>query len=196
MANAQPQTITGLTAADLADLPTGMGERYELIEGKLITLSPAKPIPGFVAQRIASILDAYNDKTEFGTQFTAETGFRTRKDDRTVRAPDVSLFSYKRLPMETLNDLGHDFLTVAPELVVEVVSDNDRANEIAQKTREWLDFGVQLVLNVYPDTQQVYRHTPEGIRVLEIDDTLDGGEALPGFQVAIKTFFSKRKQEN
>ncbi|MBX3086069.1 MAG: Uma2 family endonuclease [Anaerolineae bacterium] len=194
--NAEPHTTTGLTAAELADLPTGMGERYELIEGKLIALSPAKPIHGFVAQRIASMLDAYNAKTNFGTQFTAGTGFKTRRDDRTVRAPDVSLISYKRLPMERLEDLGADFLSIAPELVVEVISEYDRASEIAQKTQEWLDFGVLMVWNVYPDTRQVYRHVINEVRVLNVDDALDGGDVLPDFQIPINMFFSKRKQES
>lgn len=193
--NAEPHTTTGLTATDLADLPTGMGERYELIEGKLIALSPAKPIHGFVANAISEILGMYNRKVHFGLIFAAETGYRTRGDERTVRAPDVSLISFTRSPAKTLRDLGDDFGSVAPELVVEVISPNDRATEIAQKTQEWLDFGVLTVWNVYPDTQQIYVHTLSQVRVLNVDDMVDGGDVLPGFSAPVRTFFEIQAQD-
>jgi Uma2 family endonuclease len=73
---------------------------------------------------------------------------------------------------------------------VEVVSPNDKASEIEQKIKEWLDFGVDLVWVVYPESQRVHVHSNDRTaRILEANETLDGGEVLPGFETSISTLF-------
>ena len=78
-----------------------------------------------------------------------------------------------------------------PELVVEVVSPNDRADVIEANVQEWLDFGVLLVWVVYPRTRRVHVHRQGGdVTILGADETLSGGEALPGFGVTVGEFFA------
>ena len=162
-------------------------ERFEIIEGKVIPLAPTKPIHGLVAGKVFLMLALYAQQHKLGRVFAAETGFFTRGDKKTVRAPDVAFVSYQKIPA---GELPGDFLSVAPELAVEVVSPGDRAGEIETKTREWLDFGAALVWIVYPEAKRVHVCTiGNQIHVLSTTDKIDGGSILPGFEAAISAFF-------
>jgi len=176
-----------LTADDLAKLPKGMGKRYELIEGELITLAPTKLPHGYVAFNAAVIIGFYNRQHKFGRAFGAETGFYTRGNQYTVRAPDAAIISYQRLPASPMPD---DFGSVAPELVVEVVSPSDRKSGLEQKVQEWHDFGVLIVIVAYPRSRQVkvYRKGEEP-QTLKGNDIFDGGDVLPGFSTPVSAFF-------
>ncbi len=176
-----------LTGDDLAKLPTGMGKRYELIEGELITLAPTKLLHGVVALNSAFVLTLYNRQHKFGRVLAAETGFYSRGNKYTVRAPDAAIISYQRLPATPVPD---DFGTVAPELVVEVVSPSDRKSALEQKVQEWHDFGVLIVLVAYPRSRQVkvYRKGEE-TQILKGSDVFDGGDILPGFSTPVSAFF-------
>ncbi|MCC7450410.1 MAG: Uma2 family endonuclease [Anaerolineae bacterium] len=178
-----------LTGDDLAKLPTGMGKRYELIEGELITLSPTGGQHGFVTIRAALIFGAYNDQHNFGTLFGAETGFYTRGNKRTVRAPDASLVSFGRLAADAVPE---GYISAVPELVLEVVSPTDHKAEVEAKVKEWLNFGVSMVLAAYPKTEQIHVYkSGEPVKTLKADDILDGGDILPGFSVPVRAFFKR-----
>lgn len=177
-------------AADLAKLPTGMGKRYELIEGKIIAMAATKLQHGIVTIRVSQVLILYNMVHKFGTILGAETGFYTRGDDLTVRAPDVAFISYKRLPSEKLAEAGEDFGKIAPDLVVEVVSPGERRGKIVQKVQEWLEFGVSVVWVIYPKRRQVHVYLlNQEPQILTENDTLNGGEILPGFETPARAFF-------
>lgn len=95
--------------------------------------------------------------------------------------------SYDRLPADQSNP---GYGRVVPELVVEVVSPNDRADKIEEMVQEWLDFGVLLVWVIYPQTQRihVFQHGQQPL-ILRADDTIMGEPALPGFRAAVREFF-------
>jgi Uma2 family endonuclease len=118
----------------------------------------------------------------------AETGYVLHRSDDgkdTVRAPDVGFVSKARLPA----GLPKGYIPFAPDLAVEVVSPNDKAAEIQTKIGEYLRYGVRLIWVLYPDNQSIVVHTKEGARTLTVDDTLDGGDVLPGFSLPVRDLF-------
>lgn len=179
--------IKHMTADELAELPSGTGKRYELIEGELIVMAPAGFEHGSVAAKFIYFFTGYSIKSKLGRVQSSETGYRIRKDDRTVRAPDMSFMSFSKVPAD---QRPKGFLDIAPELVVEVVSPTDRADEVEQKTQEWLDFGVLMVVNAYPATRRVHVFRADTAPlILEASDTFDGGDVLPDFRVPVSAFF-------
>jgi Uma2 family endonuclease len=55
-------------------------------------------------------------------------------------------------------------ITEPPLLAIEVLSRDDRADEIQEKIDDYLNFGIRFVWVVNPRTRQGYVHTVEGSR--------------------------------
>ncbi len=74
-----------------------------------------------------------------------------------------------------------------PDLAIEVLSSGNTRKEITRKLRTYFESGVRLVWVVDPRKRTVRVHTsPDKYTRLGEDDTLDGGEILPGFTVSIR----------
>ncbi len=175
-----------LTVEDLHNLPpTDM--RTELIDGVLVEMSPAGGVHGYVMTRIVRLLGEHVDRHSLGVILAGDPGVILRRNPDRVRAPDVCFVSTERLPPE---GIPRGFLDFVPDLIVEVVSPDDRAGEIRQKTREWLDAGARVVWTVYPDTREVVvsRSNAEA-RPYQATDTLDAEPVLHGFSVTVADLF-------
>ena len=175
------------TAEDLERLPSN-GKRLELVKGKVYEMAPAGGRHGHVANWAAVRLTVHTDSAGLGHVFTAETGFLIHNDPDTVRAPDVSFVSVSRL---ALNDIPDGYINLAPDLVVEVVSPNDRRREVREKVEEWLNAGVRLVWVLYPATRtaMVYRSLSDVTNLVE-GDFLDGEDVVPGFSCRLGEIFT------
>ena len=178
---------TLITAEQLLAMPTGMGKRYELIAGELITMAPSGWQHGISSGAVARTLAVFIHDHNLGLFLGAETGFRLRRDPDTVRAPDAAFVRAARFPSGS-NPAG--FVEGAPDLVVEVDSPSDTAAEVQAKTEAWLDAGAELVWLLYPQTRSVtvFKSRSE-IRLLSDADTLTGEPVLPGFSVAVADLF-------
>ncbi len=83
------------------------------------------------------------------------------------------------------------FTTAPPVLAVEVLSPGNSASEIGEKVDLYLRHGVRVVWIVDPRRATVVVHTPDGLaRRLALGDTLEGGEALPGFALPLAELFA------
>ena len=182
-----------MTAAELLLMPDD-DMRHELIEGELIELTPPpKFAHGRGQTRIATALERFAQTRDVGEAVT-ETGFLISTNPDTVRAPDVAFISANRLPDENA-DIG--YLSIAPDLVVEVISPSDRPGYVREKVRAWLDAGAKLVWTAYPATKSVTAHLPDG-RTIEFTpgQILDGSPALDGFRIPISVLFGDRATWN
>ena len=104
-----------------------------------------------------------------------------------MREPDLAFISAARLPLD-IRVRGYS--EIAPDLVVEIISPGDRPAAVHDKARMWLRYGVRLALLVDPDTRTVTTLPADGPpRTLGEDDTLDGGDVLPGFTCAVRDIF-------
>jgi Uma2 family endonuclease len=84
------------------------------------------------------------------------------------------------------------FFPGAPDLAVEVISPNDLYTEVDEKVGEWLDHGTQIVFVVNPRRRTVAVHRPgQPVRILGIDDTLDGEDIVPGWTLAVRDLFDQ-----
>jgi Uma2 family endonuclease len=160
--------------------------RYELTEGRLIEMSPPGSEHGLIVFSVSLVIGNYVKQKKLGKVFAAETGFRLSRKPDTVRAPDVAFVSSARLP----KPLPKGYMDLAPDLVVEVVSPSDDADDMQLKIKEWLDAGARMVCYVYPSSRQVviYRSLRD-VRVLTDADTLLGDDILPDFSLPVNEIF-------
>ena len=122
-----------------------------------------------------------------GSVYAAETGFQLTVDPDTVRAADVAFVRQERV--EAVGDTD-GYWPGAPDLAVEVVSPNDLYTEIEEKVIDWLDAGTQMVVIINPRKRvvTVYR-SRTNITLLTENDTLDGADIVPGWQLAVHDVF-------
>lgn len=120
--------------------------------------------------------------------YAAETGFRLSSDPDTVRAPDVAFVSRARV--EAIGDI-EGFWPEAPDLAVEVISPGDSYSDVEEKVFGWLDAGTKMVVVINPRQRSatVYK-SPTDIAALAEADVLDGGDVVPGFELAVREIFA------
>jgi Uma2 family endonuclease len=107
-----------------------------------------------------------------------------------VRIPDVAFAAWSRFPDGRVPAVPIPAL--APDLAVEVLSRSNTPGEMARKRREYFSAGVRLVWLVDPDARTVAVYTgPEQFTILREDQTLDGGDVLPGFTLPLPELFAE-----
>jgi Uma2 family endonuclease len=160
----------------------------ELIEGKLVMMSPAGFNHGWYALNIATLLNNFTKPRGLGIAVTAEAGFLIRRDPDTVRVPDVSFVCAERIPPGGVSG----FFQGPPDLAIEVLSPNDRDMEINAKVRELLRAGCRLIWIIDPQNRslRIHRMNSREITVLQESDTLTGEDLLPGFEIEVAEIFS------
>ena len=145
---------TRVTAEQAAHL-CGPEESWELVEGELIRMPPSVEEHNALAAKMARLLGNHADSKRLGIVYGENAGFLLRRNPDTLRAADAAFVSKDRL---VEGRPATRFRELAPDLVVEVVSSNDTAQEVHHKTLMWLEAGTRLVLVVYPDTQIIEAH--------------------------------------
>lgn len=172
-----------MTGAELARRPD---IHCELVDGRVVPMPMTGHVHATIEFRLGAKLVAYADESGRGIAMGGEAGIYTRHDPDTVRGADALFISHERYARRGPST----FLDVAPELVVEVLSPDDRPGEAMKKIREYLAAGVDRVWYVDPRRRQVkvYR-SPEQMEILGMGDVLQDEEILPGFSLPLSELF-------
>jgi Uma2 family endonuclease len=135
----------------------------------------------------------YCEQHEAGSVSGSDARFRCFPDDPDkVRLPDLVFIRKERLTPE-LGTAG--FISVPPDLVVEVLSPSDVSYEVDRRVQDYLSAGVKLVWVVHPQSRSVHVYRPGGQGVILSErDELDGEEVLPGFRLPVREIFRPLEQ--
>jgi Uma2 family endonuclease len=176
--------ITGEEALALGDIGP-----YELVEGRIVPMSPT----GYKHARYESNFDEYLKAfvrgRNLGHVLVGEVGIYTGRRPDTVRGADLAFISNERYAQQKKES---GFLEVAPELVVEILSPDDRWNDVTQKLREYFSIGVKLVWVADPAARTVYAYRAlTEVREFKETDLLPGDDILPGFSVPVANLFEE-----
>jgi Uma2 family endonuclease len=173
-----------LTADDLLSLPGD--RRCELIAGEIVDMPPPGFQHGRIINRISNILTNFSEPRRLGIVLGAETGFRLRRNPDTVRGIDIAFVKQERIG----DPNNPRYFEGAPDLAVEVLSPSDTVTMMDHKVADLLDAGATAVWVVNPDrrTVTVYNAGRQPV-VFTADQTIDAGDAVPGFSSAVSAFF-------
>jgi Uma2 family endonuclease len=181
-------TVSGklITAEEFARMPDPPdGSLQELVRGKIITMPPPGGLHGVCCSKVDRRLGTFVDEHGLGTVTSNDTGFITERDPDTVRGPDVSFWNRDRL-----TEIPKEYIQVAPDLAVEVVSPGDHFAKIQKKVLHYLGHGVRLVWVVDPDDRSVTIYRPgQQAAILEEKDTISAEDVVPGFACPVAAFF-------
>ena len=180
MTTAKPKL---LTADDLLRLYS-KGVKGELIRGVLHETMASGMRHGKIAMLLGAKFVMHVEPAGLGQVIGSDAGVLLERNPDTVREPDIAYISAERLPLDAEID---GYCPVPPDLVVEIVSPSDSEREVDDKATMWLSFGVRMVLVINPETRTIRVRQPDlPTIILTVDDTLDGGEVLPGFSCPVR----------
>ncbi|HKP53232.1 MAG TPA: Uma2 family endonuclease [Chloroflexia bacterium] len=174
-----------VTADELSALPDD-GWQYELLEGVLQKLPPPGEDHAAICLTIGASLLEYVKSHQLGL-VTSERGFILRTNPDTVRAPDVAFVRQERI---AATGRIRGYRQGAPDLAIEVNPPNDRPGDIATKVREYLAAGALMVIVIDPEPRLVTVYqAPDKVTFLTVNDMLDGGDVVPGWQLPVASIF-------
>jgi Uma2 family endonuclease len=174
-------------AAEPLDDDFGSG-RYEVIDGVRVEKTMSS-IESRLAFKLGHVVETFAESRRLGLAFT-DMLFRLNAVGQRY-APDVAFVSRRKWP--------HDYIPrfngwpIVPDLAVEVISPTDLAVDVAKKLDNYMRAGVRLVWEIYPDLRRIQvrdARTPEVIRVVGAEGTLDGSDVLPEFTLSAAEVFS------
>ena len=174
-----------MTAEELLKMPDD-GYRYELVRGVLKKMAPVGHTGGSYEANAIGELRAFVKANRLGTTYSSSTGFLLERDPDHVRMPDAAFVRRERVE-EVAEVQG--FFPGAPDFVAEVISPSDRLTDVCDKVEEWLNAGTLMVAVVNPRNRTVSVHTPDAVITLNEDDTLDGGDVIPGWRLPVADLF-------
>lgn len=175
------------TEQDVIDIHDHENRLCELLDGTLLekTMGSFESYLGVV---VCQMLGQFVRDNDLGIVLGADGMVRLARG--LVRIPDVSFISWQRLPGRVFP--REDIWTLAPDLAVEIISRHNTREEMERKLLDYFAAGVRLVWYVYPATREVRVYaSPEKYVTLGVQDALDGGDVLPGFQLPLATLFAQ-----
>jgi Uma2 family endonuclease len=180
---------------EIVRTPEGDEAFYEVVDDQRVEQLPVATNAIRFAFNIASEIQQYCKGRDLGQAIT-ENLFRLRSKPSLQRRPDAAFVSYDRWPKQK-RVTEENAWDVIPDLIVEVVSPTNYAEEIPTRIREYFEAGVRRAWVVYLHESLVYEYdAPRSIRVLGIEDTLDGGTVIPGFQLPLAELFDQPEESD
>ena len=175
-----------LTAEQYALLPDS-GRPTELVCGKVVEMNFPYPRHGLVCAAAVDILRSFAKQHDLGHVMSNDSGVITERNPDSVRGADVSFYSYARVPR---GRLPRGYLSVPPEIVIEVRSDSDRWSKLMKKASEYLDAGVAVVCLLDSDHDSIYvMRADQPPLKLGPDEELTLPEMHESFRVRVGQFF-------
>ncbi len=182
------QFISADRFLELVEQPEYQDRVLELVEGVVVEMSKPKRIHGLIAALLTTRIFSYFESSGLGEVTTCDTGFVLERNDYgrdTVRGLDIAFVSSQRLSTSP----DYSWYELAPDLAVEVISPNNKSSDTQLKVMQLFAAGTRLVWLVYPESRVLVAHTAAGAVTLREDDTLSGGDVLPGFEMRVGDIF-------
>jgi Uma2 family endonuclease len=158
--------------------------RFELIDGEIVEKMPTE-LHGLIAARFAGRMLPFVEDNDLG-RVTVEARHRPADDCYNDRIPDVSFTSKARaLPV-----VEKGAVPQMPDLCIEIKSPHDKLLKMREKAMYYLANGARMVWLVIPEKRLIEVYRPDqDVEILTENDTLDGGDIVPGFSLALSYLF-------
>jgi Uma2 family endonuclease len=176
------------TERDVVEIREHEDRLCELVHGVLVEKAMGK-YEAYLGSLLTHLLWTFVRPRNLGVVLSADAMVRLAPG--LIRIPDVSFFSWARLPGGKIT--GEAFYETIGDLAVEVVSRSNTRKEMQRKLQEYFAAGARLVWYVYHQPRKEVRvyTSPQDCSVLAADQVLGGGDVLPGFRLELKELFAE-----
>jgi len=180
------------TEADVLQAKSRFHRICELIDGVLVEKTMGY-YESFLAVEIAHLLKLFLQQHDLGIVLGEAGTLRILPGQ--VRIPDVCFLRWEQFPNCELP--REPVPALAPDLAVEVLSEGNTEAEMRRKLHDYFTAGVRLVWYVDPRTKTARSYTAEDQCVeLGEQQSLTGGEVLPGFELPLGELFAKARKQS
>jgi Uma2 family endonuclease len=167
------------TFEDINSIPEG---NYEIIDGERRDITPT----GFEHGNLESIFSEllrklFKDK---GYVAVGEVGILIKKTPLRLRAADVVYISKEKCP-----EKPKGILEIAPDLIIEIISESNTSWELTDKAKDYLSIGVGKIIMVDPRTETVSIYL-KGKREISLYGFDEEFELMDGFMIRMKEIMS------
>lgn len=181
----QQKLMTVQEFEQFANAPENVDRRFELINGEIVEKLP-NVIHAAIIGLLATILNNFQAGRRLGWVLV-EARYELPHDEHNSKIPDLSFIANPDLEMM------EGAIPFMPDLAVEVQSPGQGPKLMGEKAAYYLANGSRLVWLIYPDKRLIEVLTPDDRVFLTEEDTLGGGDVLPGFSVVVRDIFPPRK---
>ncbi|MEP9410450.1 MAG: Uma2 family endonuclease [Candidatus Brocadia sp.] len=166
------------TYDDINSLPEG---NYEIIDGEMVSVMPAGFRHGEFECMLSEVLRKHLGSK--GYVAVGEVGIIITKKPFRLRAADVIYLSKETSPQKPVG-----MLETPPDLIIEIISEENTAREINDKVRDYLSIGVKRVILIDPFTEivTVYHHGRREAGYYSFDEEF---ELVAGVSVKLKDLY-------
>jgi Uma2 family endonuclease len=183
-------TTSLLTEDELMAL--GSDANIEIVDGEIVEMSPVGGEHQFIGGNFYDILKPHVKENNLGFVFFDGLIYILQLEEgrvRRARVPDISFIRKEAIPS---NWNIKKPLPVAPTLAIEVMSPDDKAEEILIKVREYLEAGSEQVWVAYPSSKEIHQHLrgSSQVTVYSGDDVMKVDSLFPGLELSLTALFA------
>jgi len=162
--------------------PENASRRFELILGEIVEKMPTQ-LHAYIIQMLSGFLFVFLRQNPLGFALI-EARYRLPDNPDDDLIPDLSFVSKERGSLVRSGPAPY-----MPDLAVEAQSEGQSDKFMLDKAQLYLKLGVRMVCIIYSTREIIEVLTPTDRQLLTINDTLTGGDVLPGFSVAVRELF-------
>jgi Uma2 family endonuclease len=169
---------------------------FELNDGERIPLMPGVAEHSEIIKLVYGLILAY-EQIRSTIVVYAESPFALTDTPDWVtgsRTPDLMVYEASRMAdyKARTPDWKKKPFVLVPDVCIEVISPNDNYLDVDEKVEGYLLDGVRQAWVFNPRRTSIAIHGPgiDQFKRLRADDTLDGGEILPGFSIKVADIFA------
>jgi Uma2 family endonuclease len=174
---------SGLTIDEFERLPLALVKNKELVNGELVDVSGNTEYHNSLRDLLIELLRPLVRGRRLGNVI-AEQEFEFEQN---VHGPDVSFYGPRKLALVNRKRRVQPFV---PDLAIEIVSENDRFNNLMDKAERYLKCGTQEVWILAPETRQAFVISGERREFVREDQPFET-RLIPGFSIRLGELFDR-----
>jgi Uma2 family endonuclease len=181
-------TTTDLTTEQLIAELYKVESKAEIVDGRIVPMSPTGDRPGWAAQEIFVSLRLYARK-HGGVAYGGNLAFLVQLPHRKSFSPDAAYYTGPRAGMK--------FLPQSPDFAAEVRSESDYGlgseRAMDRKRADYFAAGTKVVWDVdleSDDVVRVYRaNSPDAPKIYQRGEVAEAEPAVPGWTMPVDELF-------
>jgi len=168
---------SAITIDEFEQLPAALAENSELIDGELVDVSGNTPIHNAIRDFLVELLRPRVADQKLG-KIISEQEFDF---DGNAHGPDLALIGASKMGLIDPRKRVQRFV---PDFAIEIVSPNDRFEQLMSKATRYRRCGTKEVWIISPDTRDAFVQSDKRRAFLGENDLLET-DLIPGFSIRL-----------